>query len=431
MESFGDSAPYKTDQQFDGDKLRLKSVLKSFDSQSNQWTVEKVTYYIHSTVLGGAIVSELNEQGGKECSYVHWNGAVLAVQNVVGSNQSVQWKHFDASTATYRATNSSGQIVGSAEMDTVGANAGLFNSNPWPIPKSSGELQPYFSAGDMNSTADCYVGGVPMPCVLMESMARGNAIQSVETYGFSMRSGHEVWVEKDTIDRTKDKEGHVITYSGAGGEYVWVDDPDTVIESWVQTKNSRRVPLQTTGELREAFKKLLENPECKTFVDKLITEAEGHVDKSLRLGLGFEDLFENIGGQGEYVLVDGLNLDGYAVGGLTDRSTTSIVQGNAQVMIRTRSYFTTDRPKVQARSFASQRRMYLAAAFHETFHHIGRTSSAYSDESLGRAAFALTKDTQLLPNDNDHDPLNWSSYWDNQLMKHCMPDLVRAGNVPK
>jgi hypothetical protein len=91
--------------------------------------------------------------------------------------------------------------------------------------------------------------------------------------------------------------------------------------------------------------------------------------------------------------------------------------------------FTSDPPRVQARSFAAQRRQYLAAAFHETFHHIGKTYSAYSDESLGRAAFALTGDSQLLP--NDHDPLKWSSYWDNQLMKHCMPDLVRAGNVSK
>src|SRR4030095_14698822 len=125
-ESFGDSAPYKTDQQFDGDKLPLKSVLNSFDSGSNQWTVEKVTYYIHSTVLGGAVVTELDQQGAKEHTYVHWNGAVLAVQNVSGSIQWVQWKHFDASNATYRATNSNGQIGDEAEMDIAGANAGTF-----------------------------------------------------------------------------------------------------------------------------------------------------------------------------------------------------------------------------------------------------------------------------------------------------------------
>jgi hypothetical protein len=186
--------------------------------------------------------------------------------------------------------------------------------------------------------------------------------------------------------------------------------------------------LQSTNELRDGFRKLLQNPKCKSFVDALITGAEGHVDQSLRLGLGFEDLFENISGQGGYMLVDGLNLGGYAVSGLTPRDTTSIPQGNAQAWIRTRSYFTSDSLRAQMRSFSSQRRMYLASAFHETFHHIGRTYSAYSDESLGRAAFAITGDTQLLP--NDHDPLKWSSYWDNQLMKACMPDLVRAGNVP-
>jgi len=254
VESFGDSAPYKTDQQFDGDKLRIKSVLKSFDSQSSQWMVEKVTYYIHSTVLGGAVVSELDEQGGKERTYVHWNGAVLAVQNVIGSTQSVQWKHFDATTATYRVTNSSGQVTESAEMDAVGANAGLFNSSPWPSPKSSGELQSYFSPGDLNGAAECYMGseqkdgvqvggqgvdeggagGVPMPCVLLESMARGDAIGSVKSYGFSMGSKHAVWINKDTSWGTSDTDHNVVTiYSGPGGEYVWVDDHDAVLQSWV------------------------------------------------------------------------------------------------------------------------------------------------------------------------------------------------------
>ncbi len=76
--------------------------------------------------------------------------------------------------------------------------------------------------------------------------------------------------------------------------------------------------------------------------------------------------------------------------------------------------------------FTAQRRMYIAAAFYETFHHIGRTYPAYSDEALGRAAFKITGDKQGLPSGNDI--LNWSSYFDNQLMKNCMPDLVRMGN---
>jgi YD repeat-containing protein len=50
--SFGDDDPYRTDQQLDGDGRRVKTTLRSFDPNTSQWTTEKVTYYIHSSVLG-------------------------------------------------------------------------------------------------------------------------------------------------------------------------------------------------------------------------------------------------------------------------------------------------------------------------------------------------------------------------------------------
>jgi YD repeat-containing protein len=323
VESFGDSAPYKTDQQFDGDGVRLKSVLKSFDSQNNQWTVEKVTYYIHSTVLGGAVVSELTEQGGKEHTYVHWNGAVLAVQNVIGSTQSVQWKHFDASTATYRVTNSSGQIVESAEMDTVGANAGLFNSNPWPTPKSSGELQSYFSPADLNSTAECSMvspkkddskgggkgvdevgGGIPMPCILLESMLRGDSIGSIKSYGFSMRSQHAVWIAKDTSWSTTDPTTQIPTiYSGPGGEYVWVDDPGSGIETWVQTKNPMNkgtpLPESEVDRLKLALESVLKDSTCSRFVEALLNQI-GVDTNSKAFSNKAIDIFNEVRKQGSF-----------------------------------------------------------------------------------------------------------------------------------
>jgi hypothetical protein len=131
-------------------------------------------------------------------------------------------------------------------MDIVGANAGLFNTNPWPVPKSSGELQPYFSTSDLNSKAECSLaspkkddgaggrgvdegsGGIPMPCALLDSMARGDAIGSMRSYGFSMGSKHAVWVSKDTSWVTVDPETEILTkHYGPGGVYVWIDDPDT------------------------------------------------------------------------------------------------------------------------------------------------------------------------------------------------------------
>jgi YD repeat-containing protein len=288
VESFGDSAPYKTDQQFDGDGVRLKSTLNNFDSETSQWSVEKVTYYIHSTVLGGAIVSELTAQGAKEHTYVHWNGAVLAVQNVAGSTQWVQWKHFDASSATYRATNSSGQVGESAEMDIVGANAGLFNTNPWPVPKSSGELQPYFSTSDLNSKAECSLaspkkddgaggrgvdegsGGIPMPCALLDSMARGDAIGSMRSYGFSMGSKHAVWVSKDTSWVTVDPETEILTkHYGPGGVYVWIDDPDTGQKKPPGRKMTKDEINASLNDILELFKN---HPECEEKINAILSE---------------------------------------------------------------------------------------------------------------------------------------------------------------
>ncbi|HEV2833744.1 MAG TPA: LamG-like jellyroll fold domain-containing protein, partial [Pyrinomonadaceae bacterium] len=52
ISSFGDADPYMTDQQFDGDGHRLKTVQRSYNPTTHQWTTEKVTYYVHSSVLG-------------------------------------------------------------------------------------------------------------------------------------------------------------------------------------------------------------------------------------------------------------------------------------------------------------------------------------------------------------------------------------------
>ena len=72
----------------------------------------------------------------------------------------------------------------------------------------------------------------------------------------------------------------------------------------------------------------------------------------------------------------------------------------------------------------------MATAFHETFHQLSRNGYGDSDEDLGRAAFKITGDIQGLPGPDNHDPLVWSSSFDNELMKKCMPDVVRRGNPP-
>jgi hypothetical protein len=391
VESFGDSAPYKTEQQFDGDKLRLKSVLKSFNSQNNQWTVEKVTYYIHSTVLGGAVVSELNEQGGKDHTYVHWNGAVLTVQNVVGSAQSVEWKHFDASTATYRTTNSSGQIMSSAEMDAVGANAGLFNSSPWPAPRSSGELQSYFSPGDLNSTTECSLvsgntiqvggqsvdeggaGGVPMPCPMVGT---GDAIGSVRTFGFSMRSKNAIWVSKDTSSGTSDLNNNIVTvYSGPGGEFIWVDDPSKVIETWVQTKNPMNkgtpLPDKEVDRLKQALASVLKDSTCSRFVEALLNQI-GVNTNTLAFSNNVVDIFDEVRKQGGF---------GKRVMTSTAEGWSSV--GNKNAFINIGNWTFADDPY----ALASVGRTMI----HELLHVGSDSNHTYSHYEMFKAAYAVAE----------------------------------------
>jgi hypothetical protein len=192
-------------------------------------------------------------------------------------------------------------------------------------------------------------------------------------------------------------------------------------------QTTQAVALQAVDELRSGFKTLLSNPDCAEFVEAVLRGAESRVPENQRYNMGFEDLFQNIAGQGGYILERDLNIDGTAVNGLTDRR-TDVALGNAQVKIRTRDFYTNDPPRRAATRYAQQRRHYLWTAFHETFHHNGRTPNAYLDEALGRAAFKITGDTQLLPSGTS--PLDWSGYFDNQLAKKCAPDMVHAGIPP-
>ena len=379
---------------------------------------EKITYYISSTVLGGQVVTELSEQGAKERTSVFAGGSELASQSITSGTQSVQWQHYDASGASYRGTDSTGQWNAAKELDPLGANAGLMKPITWNVPDKKGLPVPHPLIADMLEYpgGGCTLDRMPIPCEIRNNlMNAGNVVN--ETL-INRGRGWEVF-----RDAVKPRGvGLFTTFTYSVDRYGEPRARGIVI---TVPQNSRAVPLQSPESLRQEFKKLLSDPDCKEFVEGVIREAESRVAESLRLNMGFEDLFENIAHQGGYVLQDNLNLNGYAISGAVERAKTSIAQGNAQVLIRTRHYYTTDKPRIVAERFAAQRRNYLASAFHETFHHIGRISAAFSDEALGRAAFKLTGDTTGLPSGSD--VLEWSSYFDNQLMRKCMPDMVRRG----
>jgi hypothetical protein len=83
---------YFLSQGYDGDGLRDRKV------ENNA-----VTYYLRSTVLGGAAVAEIDSNGGWSRGYVYAGSDLLAVQQ-----GGVYWSHDDGVTKSKRITDVNG-----------------------------------------------------------------------------------------------------------------------------------------------------------------------------------------------------------------------------------------------------------------------------------------------------------------------------------
>jgi YD repeat-containing protein len=166
ISSFGAGDPYATDQQLDGDGQRIKSVQRRYDLSTNQWTTEKVTYYIHSSVVG-KLISEVTPQGAKERSFVYAGSQLMAIQHTVTA-PFVTWEHYEPSNATYRATDTQGEGLAAAEMDPLGADAGFLKPLTWPESTAPGKLEPYYGVAQLNGAfSGCVLDGVPVPCDML------------------------------------------------------------------------------------------------------------------------------------------------------------------------------------------------------------------------------------------------------------------------
>jgi len=117
--------------------------LKNGTSQSG---ITTTTYYVCSTVLGGAVIEELNSSGQKTVGYVYSaGGGRLAIQS-----GAVIWKqHTPAGTSEY-TTNSSNSAIGRTEFDPLGADVSL-EAPPSPPPnEGDGDI----SAGHIGGILD-------------------------------------------------------------------------------------------------------------------------------------------------------------------------------------------------------------------------------------------------------------------------------------
>ena len=98
---------YHLGQSYDGDGLRARK-----DDNGT------VTYYLRSTVLGGAVVAELDAIGGFSRGYFYRGDQLLAVQQ----NYHMYWVHEDAITKSKRTTDVYGAVQSAVELDPWGAD---------------------------------------------------------------------------------------------------------------------------------------------------------------------------------------------------------------------------------------------------------------------------------------------------------------------
>jgi hypothetical protein len=134
----------------------------------------KTTYYLHSSVMGGQVIVEINSQGQRQKRYVYAGTDVLATQE----GTSVNWRHENPATGSRGGSTSSGQYYAEAEFDPTGVNVGLSAPPAPPPPNEPGlapEMMPQLMGGEVSGR--CTLDLVEFNCAsAMRLMQAGSAV---------------------------------------------------------------------------------------------------------------------------------------------------------------------------------------------------------------------------------------------------------------
>ncbi|MBX3292721.1 MAG: hypothetical protein KF881_07510 [Acidobacteria bacterium] len=133
-------------------KRRLqKDYLPLEESWGYHWVDRPLQYYVRSTVLGGAVLSEVNHTGKKLKTYVNAGGQTIAWQALVHPEQGspvemLMFEHYDPAGMSRRMTIENGNATSmeglesdAAEFDPAGQSIGLWDLYPELPPPFPGE----------------------------------------------------------------------------------------------------------------------------------------------------------------------------------------------------------------------------------------------------------------------------------------------------
>lgn len=386
-----------------------------------------LTYHLRSSVLGGAVIEELNASGQKQLGYVYTpTGTQLATQ-YAGQNY-VSFKQLSPLNTTQRGVSSLGS-TSRLEFDPLGATVKTnpnspadHSGGPGDIPSGgSGSLDSRFSS-IANPTAGCVVDGTYMPCALA---FRGEGTSSDVVYvdpffaatPYRSRGKKPVWVESDTTRYVETPE-FLFIYAGTGGYYVWVDDPDSVLEVFTQPAGASGSggPQNTAPDanaIRDGLKNALSRVDCSAIVNNLLnsvaTKKNPRVTQVSPLAM-FDSL---VAGSGGLTRVRPPGCVGSAC------PTGSLQKGNAGIFLDARPFGPEDQLKID-----------IQGALAELMH-LGGQNAYYTDRDFAEIVHRdfpnLT--TSIWPGDpadtyhkaamKDRNNISWSYYWHQAVDRLC------------
>ena len=413
----------RTESGFDGDGNRIRENSGTSSSMI-------LTYYLRSSVLGGAIVEELNNSGQKQIGYVYTpSGSVLATQFV--ASNFVNLKQLSPIGASQYEFNTAVGSISRREFDPVDAAVRLNPNSPGGHPGDPGDIPEGGGGGSIggrssaieNPAAGCMLDGIFMPCSIALRGRNSSDVVYVDPLAKSYPSGRgrtgrtrPVWVVEDTSFAIRTGDNQLTIYSGPGGHYDWIEDPNDVLEVFTQQRfhNPQNTVTAPIGDLEGNLQKILAQRTalgtCEEYTTTLLAQAAkmfaGNYPHINTIMEGYEKITGPKGGgyilkQHPYDTVDG---DLFANG----------ARPGQVWLVPNRQYGSS----MSAQRIAEFQDDYAWTALHETFH-LGK-QGGYDDEHMAAAAYALAgltlPTTSLTGLDRAY---FYTANFDNELMKHC------------
>jgi len=272
----------------------------------------ETSYQLHSSALGGALVVEIDQWGGRQ-GHVYAGGELIADYEGLAPYTFTSIRHRNPST---------GQWVKDArrtELDPLGADVGYFNVYAYNLSYSDimGPDNLYYQRGNaLDIRGGCALDGLPISCSeLQERMERGTVEQQYTYPEFAQGQPHL----NSSTERGSSTPGiiwhtqrvPIVSFGiglfitsipvlaggpvgpGNNNEGYYVDWRDEVFRA---PQNPSRTPL-TSGEvntLLSDLQKLLANPDCASFIKSALEQLKTDTGRSQHGTTDILKLFEAV-----------------------------------------------------------------------------------------------------------------------------------------